>query len=73
MLKKTKKDIKTLCNHIDNLRLEKGYSIREFADLCSISKSQVNELGNNGIDLRYSTLVKIANGLEVSVSELINF
>ena len=70
---KSKRNIKTLCNHIDQLRTNKGYSIREFASLCGISKSQVNELGNNGIDLRYSTLVKIANGLEVSVSELMKF
>lgn len=73
MVKRSKKNIKALCNHIDNLRIEKGHSIRDFADLCEISKSQVNELGNKGIDLRYSTLIKIAKGLELSVSDLINF
>jgi transcriptional regulator with XRE-family HTH domain len=71
--KKHIKDIKALGRHIDKIRIEKGYSIREFASLCEISKSQVNELGNKGIDFRYSTLIKVAKGLEIPLSELLNF
>lgn len=69
---KDSKNIKLLGERIEELRKEKGLSMREFAALCGISKSQVNELGNSGVDFRYSTLLKIANGLEVSVSELLN-
>lgn len=47
--------------------------MREFAELCGISKSQVNELSNNGVDFRYSTLLKIAKGLKITVSELTDF
>jgi transcriptional regulator with XRE-family HTH domain len=73
MAKTTQKDIKALSKRIDSLRLERGLSIREFAMRCDISKSQVNELGNKGIDFRYSTLTKIAKGLEMTVTELVNF
>lgn len=73
MAKSSAKDIKALCKHIDRIRLDKGLSIREFAYMCELSKSQVNELGNDGIDFRYSTLVKIAKGLEIKVSQLLDF
>ena len=72
MAKKIAKDIKTLGKHIDNLRIEKGYSMREFAEICGISKSQVNELTNKGIDFRYSSIVKIAKGLGIPVSKLLD-
>jgi len=67
------KKIKILGKHIDKLRCDKGYSMREFAILCNINKSQVNELTNLGVDFRYSTLVKISEGLEIPISELLNF
>lgn len=47
--------------------------MRQFADLFIPHKSQVNELTNLGVDFRYSTLVKIAKGLDISVSELLDF
>lgn len=73
MAKNHARDIKKLGKHIDALRCEKGYSMRQFADLCGINKSQVNELTNLGVDFRYSTLSKIANGLDIPLSELLNF
>jgi len=71
MPKKLNNEVRELGTHIDNLRIQRGYSIREFATLCGISKSQVNELGNSGVDFRYSTLVKIAKGFNIPVSELV--
>jgi hypothetical protein len=65
MIEEAQKDIKLLGGRIEELRKGKGLSMREFANLCEISKTQVNELGNAGVDFRYSTLV--------TVSELINF
>lgn len=73
MAKGSAKDIKALGKRIEQLRIDRGWSMREFADHCDIDKSQVNELTNNGIDFRYSTLIKIARGLEMPVSELLNF
>lgn len=66
-------NIARLGKRIDDLRREKGYSMREFAIRCNIHKSQVNELTKLGVDFRYSTLVNIATGLEMPLSELISF
>ena len=66
-----KSDIKALGKRIDELRIKKGLSMREFAEICEISKSQVNELSNKGMDFRYSTLTKIVKGLGISVSKLL--
>jgi len=71
MAKELNTDIKALGERIDTLRKEKGYTIRGFAKLCGISKSQINELSNDGVDFRYSTLLKIAKGLDVSISTLL--
>jgi transcriptional regulator with XRE-family HTH domain len=68
-----KSNIQLLGERIEELRKERGLSMREFAELCEISKTQVNELTNAGVDFRYSTLVKIANGLGMTISELTNF
>lgn len=70
--KKTSKEVKALCARIERLRLEQGLSVRKFAAACDISSSQVNEIGNAGIDLRYSTLVKIARGLGLSLADLLD-
>ncbi len=47
--------------------------MREFADHCDITAAQVNELSKDGVDFRYSTLLKIARGLEISLRELVDF
>jgi transcriptional regulator with XRE-family HTH domain len=73
MAKVNPKAVKSLGKHIDKLRNERGWSMREMADYCDIDKAQVNELTNDGIDFRYTTLVKIAKGFGISVSELLNF
>jgi transcriptional regulator with XRE-family HTH domain len=71
MVQKTDKDIKLLGKRIDDLRKENGDTMRVFAKKCGISKSQVNELSKDGADFRYSTLIKIAKGLGMTVAELV--
>lgn len=72
-IKPATKEVKELCARIDEIRQQKELSIRKFADSCDISLSQAVEIGGKGIDLRYSTIVKIAKGLEITVAELLNF
>jgi transcriptional regulator with XRE-family HTH domain len=73
MAKGNIKAVKALGKHIDKLRRDRGWSMREMADYCEIDKAQVNELTNNGIDFRYTTLVKIAKGFGIKISELLEF
>ena len=73
MAKVNSKAVKALGKHIDDLRKSRGWSMREMADYCDIDKAQVNNLTGKGVDLRYTTLVKIAKGFNMTVSELLNF
>lgn len=73
MAKVNSKAVRALGKHIDDLRKSKGWSMREMADYCEIDKAQVNDLTGKGIDFRYTTLVKIAKGFDITVSELLNF
>jgi transcriptional regulator with XRE-family HTH domain len=72
-IKVKSRDVKALCQHLDKLRTEKGWSMREMADYCDINKSQVNNLTKTGVDFRYSTLVKIAKGFGIEMTKLLDF
>lgn len=68
-----KKDplIKNLGQRIDQMRKEKDWSFQIMADKCEMDKAQVYKICTQGVDLRYSSLVKIAKGFNVSVSTLL--
>ncbi len=70
---KNEKFIKALGKHIDKLRRERGLSYQEMALRCDMDKGQIYDLAKTGTDLRASTLLKIANGLEIPLSELFDF
>lgn len=67
------KFIKALGKHIDKLRKEKGLSMAEMALACDMERAQVFKLSKNGLNLTASTLLQVAKGLDVPVSELFNF
>lgn len=65
------KQIKTLAKRIDKLRQQKGWSYQEMANICEMDKAQAYRICNQGVDLRLSSLVKLADGFGISVSELL--
>ncbi len=59
--------------HIKNLRLQKKQSLNEFAYKSLLLTSATQSRIENGlVDLKFSTLVKIANALEITPSELLD-
>lgn len=58
---------------IENLRKEKGFGVREFALIAGIEHHQLINIEKGRVDLRLSTVVKIANGLEVEPKILLDF
>ena len=64
--------VKELGKHIDKLRQERKLSFKEMADKCDMDKAQVYKICTEGKDLRVSTIVKIANGLQVSISDILD-
>lgn len=63
---------KILGERIDKLRRERNLSYQELADKCEIDKAQIYKICMKGVDLRYSTLLKISNGLNITILELVN-
>lgn len=67
------KYVKALAKHIDKLRRDRNLSFQEMADACDMDKGQVYKICTVGVDLRASSIVKIAKGLEVSISDILDF
>lgn len=55
---------------IRELRVEKNYSLKEFADKLDIEYTNLVRIEKGRTNVRLSTLVKIANALEVPISKL---
>ncbi|RYE52180.1 MAG: XRE family transcriptional regulator [Sphingobacteriales bacterium] len=55
---------------IKTLRTNKGYKVREFALLADIEHHQLINIEAGRVDLRFSTIHKIALALDIQISEL---
>ena len=53
------------------MRLERGFDQKSFAFECAIGRTQLYMIENGRTNPRLLTLVKIAEGLEMSVHELL--
>lgn len=61
-----------LGEHIRSLRLQKKQSLNEFAyKSLLITPATQSRIENGLVDLKFSTLVKIANALDITPSELL--
>lgn len=58
---------------IGNLRTERNYGVREFALLANIEHHQLINIEKGRVDIRISTLIKIARGLKVELKDLLDF
>ncbi|MFC2186515.1 helix-turn-helix domain-containing protein [Fulvivirgaceae bacterium LMO-SS25] len=56
---------------IKQLREEKGLDQKSFAFDCEIGRTQLYMIENGKTNPRLLTLIKIADGLEISISELL--
>ena len=56
-----------------DLRTAKGYGVREFALLADVEHHQIINIEKGRTDMRVSTLYKIAVGLGITLSELLEF
>ena len=60
-----------LGSKIKKLREEKGFDQKSFAFDCEIGRTQLYMIEKGKTNPRLFTLMKIADGLEISVSELL--
>ncbi len=63
----------SIVERIDKLRQEKGLSWIKLAYVSDVSKSALSEIKNGMTEARFSTLCKIAIGLNMTPKEFFNF
>ena len=61
---------KTLGTRIRELRLKKGWSQEQFADICDIHRSHMGEIERGETNLTLATMLVIAQKLESSIAAL---
>jgi transcriptional regulator with XRE-family HTH domain len=64
-------ETKKLGNYIRKLREDKNLSLNSFSYKNGLEPSTLSRIETGIIDPKYSTLVKIAAGLDIKVSELL--
>ena len=69
---KEEKYFKTLGLKIEKLREQKGVDQKTFALDCDVGRTQLYMIENGKTNPRLLTLVKIAKGLGISISDLLN-
>lgn len=62
-------ELKVLGSRIKAVRESRGLSIRDLAELAGINKSQIVRIESGRSDPHYTTLLRIARALEVSVGD----
>lgn len=73
MQQQNEKLLQLFGQHIRKLRLNKKMSLNEFAYKSLLLTSATQSRIENGlVDLKFSTLIKIANALNLSPSELLD-
>lgn len=59
-------------NKLKNLRVEKYKSLNKFAfDNTLLTSATISRIENGNVDFKFTTLVKIANALNITPSELL--
>jgi transcriptional regulator with XRE-family HTH domain len=61
---------KTLGSRIRELRLKKGWSQEQFADICDIHRSHMGEIERGETNLTLATMLVIAQRLETTIAAL---
>lgn len=72
MQQQDKKLLKLIGKRIKRLREERNQSLNNFAfNDCLITSATLSRIENGLVDLKFTTLVKIANAFEIPLSKLL--
>lgn len=72
MKERDKKRLKKFGQHLKKLRQKKGLSVRELASRCDVEYAKISKLENNKANLTLTTLIELAEGLELSPKDLLD-
>jgi transcriptional regulator with XRE-family HTH domain len=72
MTNKNKKRLKKFGDQVKKLRQQKGLSLRELAARCDLDFQKIGKIEKENINVTLTTLIELAEGLEVPLKELLN-
>lgn len=72
MKEKDTKRLKKFGAHLKKLREKKGLSIRELSARCDVDYGKISKLENNKANLNLTTLIELAEGLEMHPKALLD-
>jgi len=67
------KALKKFGEHLSELRKKKNLSLRDLSYACDIDNSKISKIEKGMINITLSTAIQLANALEISLSELMEF
>jgi len=70
---RNKKTLSKFGKHLRSLRISKGFSQQDLAYEAEINKNQIGNIERGEVNPTLTTLLNIANSLNISISELVNF
>lgn len=65
------RNLSAFAAHLSKLRTEKNYSIRELASRSNLEYSQVQRIEKGKVNFSFTTLIALADGLELNLSDLL--
>jgi transcriptional regulator with XRE-family HTH domain len=72
MKEKDKKRLRKFAAHLVKLREKKGISQRELSSRCDVDYAKISKLENNKANLTITTLIELAEGLDMHPTDLLN-
>ena len=72
MKEKDTKRLKKFASQLIKLRKKKGLSQRELSSRCDVDYGKISKLENNKANLTLTTLIELAEGLEVHPRDLLD-
>lgn len=66
-------EVKLLGAHLRKLRVEKGYSQQELADIANVAKITVQRIENAKFAATIDILISLSEALQVPLRELVDF
>ena len=68
-----KRLLKKLGAHLKMMREERNLSLREMSYSCNIDNSKISKIEKGQVNITFTTLVQLAEALEVEATELLDF
>lgn len=72
MKEKDKRRLQLFSEQLIKLRKERGLSQRELSSRCDVDYGKISKIENNKANLTFTTLIELAEGLDVHPKELLD-